>query len=375
MNADHRARVVVVDDDAMVANALAALLARDGFAVERFTAPAAALAYLERERADVVLSDLSMPGMTGLDLVARLRDVAPDVPVVFLAGVPRAEDTIRAMELGAFRFLTKPVDRASLTSVIEEAVKWGRFSRAATGLPAGADERAALEASFDRVVAKLELAYQPIVSASERIAFGYEALLRSHEPELPSPRVVLEAAERLGRLHVLGRLLRKLVAAQAASRPFDHAFFVNLHASDLADPELYEPDAPLSMFAKSVVLEITERASLEGIGGLERRLESLRALGYRIAVDDLGAGYAGLSYFARLMPDVVKIDMSLTRGVDADAVKQRVVGSLCQLARDLDILVVAEGIETEAEFATVARLGADLVQGYLVAKPGRIPDG
>lgn len=366
-------RVVVVDDDMMVANTLASLLARDGYLVEKFNAPSSALAFLERERVDAVLSDVSMPGMTGIELLARLRQVAPDVPVVFVTGVPRIEDTIRAMELGAFRYLTKPVDRASVSAVMAEAVKWGRLTRAATQNPAVAEDRSTLEASFERALATITMVYQPIVSTSGRVAFGYEALLRSGEPSLPTPPAVLDAAERLGRLHALGRKIRESVAAQGSAQPYDHAFFVNVHSSDLADPDLYDPDAPLSAHAKSVVLEITERASLEGVGSVEQRLEQLRELGYRIAVDDLGAGYAGLSYFARLTPDVVKIDMSLTRGIDADNVKQRVVGSMCQLARDLDMLIVAEGIETEGEFATVAKLGVDLIQGYLIAKPGPYP--
>jgi EAL domain-containing protein (putative c-di-GMP-specific phosphodiesterase class I) len=365
-------RIAVVDDDAMVANTLTTLLTRDGYTVAKFGSAGDALDYLGRERVDAVLSDVSMPGMTGLELLEKLRAVAPDVPVVFVTGAPRIEDTIRAMELGAFRYLMKPIDRDAVRSVMAEAVKWGRLARATSENPA-LEDRAKLEASFSRVMTSVKMVYQPIVSTNERTAFGYEALMRSAEPALPSPPDVLDAAEKLGRLHSLGRQLRSIVASQAGAQPFDHAFFVNLHSADLADPDLFDAAAPLSAFAKSVVLEITERASLEGIAAVDKRLETLRDMGYRIAVDDLGAGYAGLSYFARLSPDVVKIDMSLTRGIERDAIKQRVVGSMCQLARDLDMLVVAEGIETEEEFSCVSKLGADLVQGYVVAKPGPYP--
>ena len=122
--------------------------------------------------------------------------------------------------------------------------------------------------------------------------------------------------------------------------------------------------------ARNITLEITERASLEHHSSLVDHMRALRALGYRIAVDDLGAGYAGLSYFARLAPDVVKIDVSLTRDVDRDPVRQRIVASICTLAHDLGMLVVAEGIETQGEFVRVGELGVDLVQGYFVARPG-----
>jgi len=101
------------------------------------------------------------------------------------------------------------------------------------------------------------------------------------------------------------------------------------------------------------------------------RMEQLRGMGYRIAVDDLGAGYAGLTSFAQLEPEVVKVDMSLVRGVDASATKQKLLGSIIGLCHDLDIQIIAEGIETEAERDTVVRLGGDLCQGYLFARPGK----
>ncbi|RYE84278.1 MAG: EAL domain-containing protein, partial [Myxococcales bacterium] len=173
----------------------------------------------------------------------------------------------------------------------------------------------------------------------------------------------------------LGRHIRELVAAQASAQPYEHSFFVNLHSADLADPQLYDDDSPLMRHASSVVLELTERASLEGIGDVDRRLNELRERGFRIAVDDLGAGYAGLSYFARVKPDIIKIDMSLTRDIDRDPVKSRVVASMCSLARDLGMTTVAEGIETEAELARVSMLGVELIQGYLLGKPAPYPVG
>lgn len=369
---DPPAKVIIVDDDEMVAATLETLLARDGYSVRVFHSPGAALEHLTTSACDVVLSDISMPGMTGLEMLARLRRVAPDVPVVFMTGVPRIEDTMRAMELGAFRYLTKPVDSGTTREVIRAAVAWGQLARVSISNPSLAD-RASLEASFDRAVAGLKVAYQPIVAPGDKVVFGYEALMRSSEPKLPSPPAVLEAAERLGRLHELGRHIRGLVATQASAQPFTHTFFVNLHSADLADPHLYDAAAPLTAHARSVVLEITERASLEVIGEIESRLKRLRELGYRVAVDDLGAGYAGLSYLAQLSPEVVKIDMSLVRGIDTDVVRQRVVASICKLAHDLDMLIVAEGIETSSEYACVSELGADLLQGYFIAKPGPYP--
>ena len=102
-----------------------------------------------------------------------------------------------------------------------------------------------------------------------------------------------------------------------------------------------------------------------------QRIDKLRGLGYRIAVDDLGAGYAGLASFARLRPDVVKLDMSLVRALDTDPIRRKLVGSLTRASHDLGIQVVAEGIETEAERDAVAALEVDLLQGYLLGRPAR----
>ena len=91
----------------------------------------------------------------------------------------------------------------------------------------------------------------------------------------------------------------------------------------------------------------------------------------RIAIDDLGAGYAGLTSYTALEPDIVKLDMSLVRDVDRDRKKEAVVRSMTSLCKDLGMLVVAEGVETVGERDALVEIGCDLLQGYLLAKPGR----
>ena len=149
--------------------------------------------------------------------------------------------------------------------------------------------------------------------------------------------------------------------------------FVNLHPLDLIDDDLLDPHAPLSLFASRVVLEVTERASLERVSEVPSRIRNLRAKGYRIAIDDLGAGYAGLTSFTALTPEIVKIDMSLIHGLDRDPVKRKLVTSIASLCLDLGILVVAEGIETEEERSAAAAAGCGLLQGFLMGRPSPIP--
>ncbi|MCA1481546.1 EAL domain-containing protein, partial [Bradyrhizobium sp. NBAIM08] len=115
----------------------------------------------------------------------------------------------------------------------------------------------------------------------------------------------------------------------------------------------------------------TERASLHQVKNLATSVVKLKALGFQVAVDDLGAGYAGLSSFTQLEAEVAKLDMSLVRGVDTDVRRQYIVRSMKGLCDDLGMLVIAEGVETPAERDMLVSLGCDLLQGYLFGRPER----
>jgi EAL domain-containing protein (putative c-di-GMP-specific phosphodiesterase class I) len=149
--------------------------------------------------------------------------------------------------------------------------------------------------------------------------------------------------------------------------------FVNLHPLDLLDDDLVGGTCPLTKHSRRVVIEITERATLEGMHDIRQRVSALRSLGYRIALDDLGAGYAGLTSFAHLEPDVVKVDRSLVQDIGSDRTKQKLLSSLAQLCGQLDMSVICEGIETYEERDTLLTLDCDLLQGYLFARPERVP--
>ena len=146
--------------------------------------------------------------------------------------------------------------------------------------------------------------------------------------------------------------------------------FVNLHSADLVDSELFAATTSLGRIAHRVVLEITERCELTAVPELENRMRALRDLGYRIAVDDLGAGYSSLTSLALVEPEFVKLDMGLTRGVDSCGTRQKLIRSMTALCHDTGRLVIAEGIETIEERDALIEIGCDYLQGYLLARPG-----
>ncbi|HVY29489.1 MAG TPA: EAL domain-containing response regulator [Polyangiaceae bacterium] len=372
--------VLLVDDDHTLRTILARVLSKAGLSVSAVASGAEALDLLQRgRRFDTVITDLVMPGMSGTELLPRIRQLDLDVPVIILTGNGTLETAILALEYGGFRYLQKPVENARLIAQVTDAAAHHRLQllkrKALEICEAGGallQEVDALEERFERALDKLWIAFQPIVRWPANEVFGYEALVRSSDSDLPNPGLLFDAAERLGRVQELGMRIRDLVSECLPKAPPRASIFINLHALDLMHDSLYLLHAPLAPFAERVVFEVTERASLQRIDDLRARISRLRDLGFRIAVDDLGAGYAGLSSFSQLEPDIVKLDMSLVRGIDASPSKAALVRSMVQVCtQELRMSVVCEGVETAAERDTLHRLGAELLQGYLFAKPER----
>jgi len=374
---DDRPRALLVDDDPCVRHACARTLAAKGYVVETAADGEAAAKALEGASFDVILTDIVMPGMNGISLLARVRERDLDVPVLLFTGEPSLETSIQAIERGALRYLVKPLEAGELVKVTDDAVRLHRLAKAkrqaleiAGGVERLVGDRASLVAAFGRALESRYIAYQPIVSSSSRRVFAYEALLRSREPSLPNPESIIDAAERLGRVHDLGRAIRTKAVEPIGRLEKGIDLFLNLHSRDLLDEELFRTDTPLAAVADRVVLEITERASLHDVRDVAARVARLREMGFRLAIDDLGAGYAGLTSFALLEPEIAKLDMVLVRDVHKDPTKQTLVRTMVAMCKQLGILVIAEGIETQEEREELEKAGCDLMQGHLVAKAG-----
>ena len=379
VQAGSKGYILIVEDDPMVLRGFVRTLTRAGYSVKTASEGRSAIDLLDQEKFDVIVSDISMPGMDGLQLLRKVRERDFDVPVIMMTGNPALETAVQAIEHGALRYLLKPVSPKALDEVLEYAVrlhKMAKLKREALAhfgdLDVQVGDRAGLEASLDRALATLWMAFQPIVCWSKKEIIGYEALVRTGEPSLPHPIALLSAAERLGRLNDVGRAIRKSVARTLGSSSNNIGLvFVNLHTRDLLDDMLYASDAPLSAFAEHIVLEVTERSTLDEIGNLKDRVKLLRGMGFRVALDDMGAGYAGLTSFAQLEPEVVKLDMTLVRDVDKQPIKQKIIRSMSSLCHEMGLLVIAEGVETPEERDTLTQMGCDLFQGYLFARPER----
>lgn len=373
----HLGRVLVVDDDAAIRRVCARVLGGEGWVVTLAEHGRAAVDEVANASVqfDCVLSDVNMPELDGYGLVSELRQKDEDLPVLLMTGDPSLDGAVRALDHGAISYITKPFQQEALASAVARAARRHGVARMRRRQESVAraiyePDKQELSTRFASALSRSWMAFQPICDVVHRRVFAYEALLRTDEESLRRTDIFIATAERLGGVHELGRVVRSAVARAAAEAPSDALLFVNVHGLELDDEQLFSPDSPLGKIADRVVLEITERTGLDEAAG-PTRVAMLRKLGYRIAVDDLGAGYAALGALASLEPEVVKLDMSLVRDIDKQPKKRRVVAAIATLCRELGGKVVAEGVETEAERAVCVDSGIELIQGYLLAKPAR----
>ncbi len=218
--------------------------------------------------------------------------------------------------------------------------------------------------------------FQPIMYASEpdRI-YGREALLRTKEGAGgKTPGVIFSTARNAGLLFYLDREARITAVATAAARGFDETLFINFNPTSIYNPE-YCLQTTKNAVEKAgfspnqIVFEIVESDYILDVDKMLSIVKYYRSNGFRVALDDLGAGYGSLNLLSKLQPDFVKLDMDLVMGVHKDSYKGVITRNLLKITRELGVKTIAEGIETEEELAWVQEAEADFVQGFLLGKP------
>ena len=242
----------------------------------------------------------------------------------------------------------------------------------------GAGLRTALERG------ELEMFYQPIVTLADGRPAAAEALLRWHHPELGllMPDLFLPMLEESSMAEEIGAWTIREACRQAARWNADGGaglrIGVNVTASQFKSGRL-APVVEAALRATGLApgrlcIEITEQSQLADTGQTRATLAALKDLGVLVAIDDFGTGYSSLGYISRLKPDELKVDKSLVTDVDTDAERAGVVVAALAMARSLRLMVVAEGVETEAEQAFLQAHGCDMAQGFLHARPIPAPE-
>jgi EAL domain-containing protein (putative c-di-GMP-specific phosphodiesterase class I) len=223
----------------------------------------------------------------------------------------------------------------------------------------------------------LTMVVQPIfdVRSESIVPHAYEALARFGQPRLDgSPLHWFSLAQELGERAALERACLRGALELLAQRPFDTSLSVNLSAPVLLDHEtiamLEAVSDALADNLAGLIVEITEETLVGGDIQLGSAIELLRARGARLAVDDMGAGYSGLRQITAVHPSYLKLDRSLVSGIDQDDERAALVGALAGYSKQVGSMLVAEGVETEAELSAIRRLGVPLVQGFYLGRPG-----
>jgi len=238
-------------------------------------------------------------------------------------------------------------------------------------------ERAALlREQFKDVLVhrQIETLYQPIIDLKSGAVFAHEALSRGPaDSPFENPEMLFDYALKTDQVWSLEKICMQFSAERFVGKG-PGMLFVNvetelIHALKSRGHEVLQP---LLAIQSGVVLEITERAAIRDYDLFRESVRVLRDLGFRIAIDDAGSGYASLQSIAELRPQYLKISNYLVTGLHEDSIKRDVVEMLVRLAARIDAETVAEGIETEAEKAEVERLGVTYGQGYLLGRPANL---
>jgi EAL domain-containing protein (putative c-di-GMP-specific phosphodiesterase class I) len=376
-------RVLLADDEPGLRLALSELLSHEERVELIGTAADAeeAIRIAELGRPAVALVDVRMPEGGGVHAARGISRVSPTTRVIALSAYEDRTNVLEMLRAGAVGYLVKGAAADELVEGIQRVAEGGTSLSSAVinGVVAElaaqlrrqeierqADE--ALRGDIERFVSGdgVWMVFQPIQDLETRAEVGREALARFGSiPSKPPDRWFAEAtALALGHRLEL-RTLRE--ALEALSRIPDGTFLsVNCSHSVAGSAEVADR---LDGVEHRVVLEITEHEAIEDYGSLAERLAPLRERGLRVAVDDVGAGYASLRHALQLAPDIVKMDMSLTRDIDRDPGKRALAAALISFAGETGMTIVAEGIETADELQALKGLGIRYGQGFHLGAP------
>ncbi len=371
------ARVLVLDDEAAVGSLVARVATKLGFEVSVTQESEAFRRQYSGADPAVILLDLTLPDADGIEILKYLAKRNCKSQILLISGsdetvINTAKRLGQAQGLNVVGTLRKPFAVGSLRSELDRA----RENSAA----ANDDCRASPAAELRLAIANDEIAvhYQPKVDVCSRRVLGAEALVRWPHPQrgLLPPAEFLPLAERAEliiplSLAVLGEAIRQGVAWRRSG--LDLAVAVNLPAqalNDLTLPEqiigrLDEEGLPGS----SLVLEVTEAGAMKNVGSAMDILSRLRLAGVGLSIDDFGTGYSSLAKLQKMPFDEIKIDRSFVSDAHVNDDSRVIVRTIIDLAHNLGMKAVAEGVETQDVWDRLHDWGCDIVQGYYVSRP------
>ncbi|KTB64867.1 MULTISPECIES: EAL domain-containing response regulator [Pseudomonas] len=391
------ATLLIVDDEPQVRKLLETLLQHEGYQTLTASSGEEALQLVAQQPPDLILLDIMMPGMDGYEVASQLKGNATtaNIPIIMLTALSESEARVSGLETGAEEFLSKPVEHIELWLRVRNLLR----------LKAHGDQlkthnlmlqqqlqdqthetvhdlaREALEDDLRLAVERSDftLHYQPKVELASGAVCALEALLRWDRPGhgAVSPAVFVPLLETLGLIVPVGRWVIDNVCRQIAAWQRSDIgaveVSVNVSGHQLIEGDLIADIA--ASLAKSGVaahwleVELTESSLMENTQHTIASLQRLRAMGVKISIDDFGTGYSSLAYLRRFPIDTLKIDIAFIREVTSNPQDAAITRTIIELAHSLELRVVAEGVESQAQLAFLKAAGCDQIQGYLFSRP------
>ena len=348
-----QARVLVIDDEPANVRVLVKMLERAGYLnVEGLTDSRVAKERFTDLEPDLVLLDLHMPPPNGFEILEWISSTQPEnayTPVMVITADATDETKEQALMAGANDFLVKPFQMSEtllrVRNLLHTRALHDQLQRHATSLEAQVAEHDAAELEAAELVRKktdavngvlsgdgLAMVFQPIVDLVDGTVQGAEALARFSAEPRRTPDIWFADAAAVGlgaelELHAISLALEQ---CNGAAMPADVFLTVNASAATILSPQLLEMLAARPR--PGLVVELTEHTHIEDYAPLTEALDRLRALGVRLAVDDAGTGYAGLSHILQVQPDIIKLDRFLITGAENDPARRALASSLVQFS-------------------------------------------
>ncbi|MGJ5675327.1 MAG: EAL domain-containing response regulator [Nostochopsis sp.] len=383
-------KILVIEDEHAVRENIIELLEAEDFETIGATNGQVGIKLALTEVPDLILCDLMMPELDGYGVLINLRQEAltAAIPFIFLTAKSTKTDFRQGMELGADDYLTKPFTRAELLSAID-----GRLQKQATlkqhfsaspQLKAFNSEMLAVKNILQGAIEQghfrqFYVEYQPQVEINSGKIIGAEALLRWQSPELGmvATSELIPLAESTGLIIPIGEWVLQSVCQQ--NRAWQNVGYsplciaVNFSARQFAQPDLNKKIvkflAANNLEPHYLELELTESLVMQDINTAIATMNELRSLGVKIAIDDFGTGYSSLMYLKKLPINKLKIDRYFIHNVVNDPQKAAITTALIQMGHNLNLQVIAEGVETESELEFLQQYKCDAMQGFLFSRP------
>lgn len=366
-------RILLIDDDHAVTQMLSMLLRTRNYDVCVASTGEEAFRSVSPET-DLVLLDLVLPDHDGFDICRKFKaeEQTAHIPIIILSARLLSEDIVEGLYLGADDYLTKPFEFEELVARMEAVMRRGSFFQRGKLMSESEGEiiRELRKIIDEELVVPF---FQPIFSVDPFEVVGFEALCRpTTKSVLANPEILFKTAINYGLYQELEMVSWRKALEYASTHLDGKKLFLNCNPFLVEGPKFNDIKDLLlksNVKASNLVLEITERSEVSDYKTFYDHLARFREYGFSFAVDDVGGGYASLESIVETKPEVVKIDRHIVCALNEDKFKQSIVRFIVSFCKENNIMCIAEGIETKAEFDTIKKLGVDSAQGYFLFKP------